>query len=111
MREAKNWPSKACEYVEVGSFGGERKGQRSQRCLAVESGAPQTRAGQKVGDGFQVARSIAGCEKNLQSTRPKELDARICGTSQKNWLQLAVACWRQNRKCVWNDRYIGGNCA
>ena len=42
------------EDVEIRSFGGEREGQRGQRCLAVQAGASQARAGQKVGEGFQA---------------------------------------------------------
>ena len=54
MSEAECGTAQASEYIQIGSFCGQRKGQRSQCCFAIQSGAPQARSGQKVGYGFQV---------------------------------------------------------
>jgi hypothetical protein len=58
--EGEGGSAEASENVEVGGFGGEGKGKRGQRGLAVESGSSQTSAGQEVGDGFQAVESIVG---------------------------------------------------
>jgi hypothetical protein len=53
VRESIDWPFEAPEDIEIRSFGGERHGRSRQRSLAIESGAPEHSAGQKVSDGFQ----------------------------------------------------------
>ena len=54
MSESKGRPFDAAEHIQIRSFGGERKRKCGQRCLAIEPGAAQACAGQKVSDGFQV---------------------------------------------------------
>ena len=46
--------AEAAEDVEVRSFCGERKRQRGQRRFAVEAGAAEACASEKMSDGFQV---------------------------------------------------------
>lgn len=53
MGEAERRPAKASENVEIGRLRRERKSQRGEGGLAVKSGAPQTRSGQKMRDRFQ----------------------------------------------------------
>jgi len=53
MRKAESPAAYAPQHVEIGSLS--RKGQceRRERSLAIESGAPQARARQKMSDRFQ----------------------------------------------------------
>src|ERR1700722_19371056 len=53
MCEAENPAFDLAEHVQVGRFGGQSNRSCGQRSLAIESGAPQTGAGQEVGKGFQ----------------------------------------------------------
>ncbi len=66
MGEAERGATETAKHVDVGSFSGERKRERGQRRLAVESGASHTSAGQKVGDGFQaVKKDFMGIESEM----------------------------------------------
>ena len=66
MGEAERGAAETAKHVDVGSFSGERKRERGQRGLAVESGASHTSAGQKVGDGFQaVNKDFMGIESEM----------------------------------------------
>jgi len=58
MRKGERSSSKTAQDVEVGSFGGQRERERGERRLAIEPGAPHTRAGQKVGERFQAVNCI-----------------------------------------------------
>ena len=58
VSEAKGPAAKTSNDVEIRRLCGERQRERGERRLAVESGAPQARAGQEVGDGFQAVREI-----------------------------------------------------
>jgi len=66
MGETEGRTAETAEYVEIGRLGGERKGERSQRSLAVESGAAQARAREEMRYGFQGLRILFGCVHNCQ---------------------------------------------
>ena len=69
MRETEGRAAEAAEDVEIGSLRGERESERGQRGLAVESGAAHARAGQEMGDWFQVLGILFGCARNCQQRR------------------------------------------
>ena len=54
MGEAKSGAADTAKHIEVRRFGGERQRESGQSSLAIEAGAPQTCAGQEVGNGFQA---------------------------------------------------------
>ncbi len=58
MREAKRWPAKAPQNVQVRSFRRQRQRERGQPGFAIESGATQACASQKMSDGFQAVGRI-----------------------------------------------------
>ncbi len=58
MREAESSPAETAQDVEIGRLGSQRKSERGERRLAIESGASDTRAGQKVCDRFQAVNCI-----------------------------------------------------
>lgn len=53
MSESEGRAFDAAQHVQVRSFGGERQCECGQRRVAIQSGAAEACAGQKVGDGFQ----------------------------------------------------------
>jgi hypothetical protein len=53
VSETERVTTEAGEDVEIGSFGGEREGERGQRGLAIQPGAAHAGAGEEMGDGFQ----------------------------------------------------------
>jgi hypothetical protein len=54
MGEAEGRTAQTAEYVQIGSFGGQRKRGGCQCSFPIQSGTPQARSSQKVGYGFQV---------------------------------------------------------
>lgn len=58
MGKAECSSSKTAQDVEIGRFRSQRESKRGERRLAIEPGAPHTRAGQKVCDWFQAVNCI-----------------------------------------------------
>src|SRR5581483_9961991 len=58
MFESKRTSSEPAENIEIRRFRGKGKRQRCKRCLTIEPGTPDTRASQKVGNGFQAVNCI-----------------------------------------------------
>ncbi len=69
MGETEGGAAETAEDVQIGSFRGESECERSQRGLAVESGAAHACAGEKVGNRFQGLRILFGCEGKCQQHR------------------------------------------
>lgn len=76
MGEAKGRPADLAQDIEIGSFGGERQGQRCQGRLAIQPGAPQAGPGQEVSDRLQAN---AYCAMRRVRVRNRVQRALECG--------------------------------
>jgi hypothetical protein len=119
--EAEGRAAETSEDIEIGSLGGEREGQRGQRCLAVQPGTSQARAGQEVSDGFQAILRILFGGRGLRQIREKTCFAFSLGVilsaaalqperriSRAPWLDILVVPATENRQGVGHDCDFGG---
>jgi hypothetical protein len=65
MIQPERRPAKPAEHIQIGGLGGKCERCRCQCSLAVQAGAAQIRAKEKMGDGFQ---SIQCVEAKLELT-------------------------------------------
>ena len=84
VREGKGRTANPSHNVQIRSLGGERKRESSERCLAIQSGAPHARAGQKVSQWFQARMSILHAPPSSDTPRrdsPRR-DSPLCRPSE-----------------------------